>query len=189
MIHIRGNVQRAFTFPADLAATRAYLSDFRRLLTLLPHIRLVKAYGTNRFRVLYHTVELGVYAVRIYCDLHAGFVDGKHILRVSPNTDFAPVPARVTLTSLTAQGNYQSDSIFHAHGSQTKVDYHIRLGATLPKPLGLDLMPDRVVEQIARNIVTWRMSEIADGFVERAIHDYERRERRGPKRSARSNRD
>lgn len=189
MIHIRGNVHRTFLFPADLAITRAYFGNFAHILTLLPHIRLVKAYGADRFRVLYHTVELGVYEVKIYCDLHAGFVAGKPVLRVSPISDFAPAPAKVTLTSLTAQGTYQSDSIFHARGAETKVDYHIRLGATLPKPLGLDLIPDRVVERIARNIVVWRMGEIADGFVARAVSDYERKERRSKRRTARSAKD
>ncbi len=183
MIHIRGNVHRALTFPAELATTRAYFGNFRHVITLLPHIRLVKAYGANRFRVMYHTVELGVYAVRIYCDLRAGFVDGRPLLRVSPIEDFSPILPRVTMTSLTAQGRYQSDSIFHAQGDETRVDYSIRLAATLPKPLGLERMPDRVVERIARNIVTWRMHEIADGFVERAIHDYERHGRRRKRRA------
>lgn len=185
MIHVRGNVRRTFTFPADLAATRAYFSDYRRIFTLLPHIRLVRAYDAHRFRVMYHSVELGVYEVKIYCDLHVGFLDGRPVLRVSPINGMAPVAPRVTMTSLTAQGSYQSDSIFKAYGDETRVEYHIRLGAALPKPLGLDLMPDRVVERIARNIVTWRMSEIADGFVQRAIHDYERCSRRGKRQTGR----
>lgn len=186
MIAIRGAVHRSFTFPADLPAAHAYFGDFRRILNLLPHIRLVKTHGPGQFRVLYRTVEVGVYDVRIYCDLHARLDRARSVLRVAPLTGIPPVKPRVTLTSLTAQGVYQSTSSFLDGGSSTQVEYHLELNAHLPKPIGLNLISDRVLERIAHSIVMWRIHEIADGFVERSIDDFRKtRRRRGKGRGIR----
>lgn len=178
MIEIAGGVQRAFTFPADLAATRAYFSDFRRVAGLLPHIRLVRAHGADEFRVLYRTLELGLYDVRIYCDLRAQFDPRHSVLRVTAASGYPPVKARVTLTSLTAHGRYQSTSTFLAAGGETQVIYRLTLNARLPKPLGLQLISDRALERIAHSIVMRRIHEIADGFVERSLADFEKKRRR-----------
>jgi hypothetical protein len=178
MIEIAGAVQRAFTFPADLSTTCAYFGDFRRVISLLPHIRLVRAHSADHYRVLYHTVELGLYDVRIYCDLHARLDPRRSVLRVTPAESHSPVKARVTLTSLTASGRYQSTSEFQAAGRETQVNYRLTLNARLPKPLGLQLISDRAIERIAHSIVMWRIHEIADGFIERSIVDFEKRPRR-----------
>ncbi len=178
MIAIQGAVHRSFTFPADLPAAHAYFSDFRRLLNLLPHIRLVKTHGPDQFRVLYHTVEIGVYDVRLYCDLQARLDRARSVLRVGPLSGIAPVKPRVTLTSLTAQGVYQSTSSFLDGGASTQVEYHLELHARLPKPIGLNLMSDRALERIAHSIVMWRIHEIADGFIERSIDDFKKTRRR-----------
>jgi hypothetical protein len=183
MIRIAGSVRRSFLFPADLPAACAYFGDFNRIAGYLPHIGLVKAYAPTHFRMLYHTTELGVYRVRIYCDLEARFDEKKHILYVAPLNGRPPVKSRVTINSLTAQGMYMSESAFRAAGGHTRVDYHLVLKARLPKPLGLKLIPDGILERIAHNITMWRIHEIADGFVERSINEFERGKRRGRKRS------
>lgn len=172
MIRLHGAARRAFHFPAEAAVARAHYEDFRRVLTWLPHLKLVKVYDAARFRVLYHSTELGVYDVRIYCDLYAAFDAEGRVLRVRPYGDPAPVRSRVTATSLTAQGRYESDSRLLPTGAGTRIDYQLRLSAALPKPLGLQLMPDAVVEQIAHRIVNWRIREIADGFVARSLAVY-----------------
>lgn len=178
MIRIAGAVQRSFTFPADLPATRAYFSDFRRVLAHLPHIRLVKAHGPEQFRVLYHTRELGLYDVRIYCDLEARFDEARPILRVIPLDGLPSVKSKFTLTSLTAHGYYRSESVLRPAGDVTQVEYHLELSARLPKPLGLSILSDRSAERLARSITQWRIREIADGFIELSIRDFKRRGRR-----------
>lgn len=178
MIHLTGAAHRSFLFPADVSTTSAYFGDIERVLGMLPHITLVKRYGANQFRALYHTAELGLYRVRIYCDLEAHLDPHQALLRVQPLSTHAPVKARATLNSLTAQGAYTSTSHFLAEGTHTRVDYRLRLRATLPTPLGLSLVPEGVLEQIARNITQWRIREIADGLVERSIKDFARRSKK-----------
>lgn len=179
MIQLAGSAHRSFRFPADVATTRAYFGNFERLLRWLPHITLVKRYGPGQFRAVYHTTELGLYRVRIYCDFEAALDARRSLLRVRPSAARAPIKARATLNSLTAPGVYASTSHFLADGAQTRVDYRLRLRATLPTPLGLSLIPAQVLEQIAHNITQWRIREIADGFVERSLHDFERLGRPG----------
>jgi hypothetical protein len=180
MICITGAVHRSFNFPADLPTACAYFRDFSRLVRFLPHIELARTHGPHQFRVLYHTLELGVYRVRIYCDIETQFEARQRVLHVRSLTGPKPVRPRVTLTSLTAQGNYTSHSSFNAQGRHTRVEYQLALHAELPKPLGLQLIPDRVVEKIAEGITVRRIREIADGFITRAIWEFERggRERR-----------
>lgn len=178
MIRIAGGVRRAFEFPGNLAAARAYFGDFERVAGLLPHIQLVRAHGPGQYRVLYRTTEMGLYDVRIYCDLQARLEDHPPALRVTPITAGPPVKPRVTLTSLTALGRYQSLSTFHAAGAHTRVEYRLDLHATLPKPLGLSLISDRHLEQIAHHIVAGRIHEIADGFIRRALNDYRKQSHR-----------
>ena len=73
MIKIAGTTRQTFSFPADIAAVSEFYRDFSRILHYLPHIQLVKAYGPDQFRVMYHTLELSVYRVRIYCDLQVRY--------------------------------------------------------------------------------------------------------------------
>ena len=48
--------------------------------------------------------------------MQAQFDTTKHILRIIPLTGMPPVKSRVTINSLTAQGRYASESVFHALG-------------------------------------------------------------------------
>jgi hypothetical protein len=172
VIQINGTNRQTFLFPADVATTSTFYSDFSRILRYLPHIQLVKAYRPDQFRVMYHTLELNVYRVRIYCDLQVRFNETTQTLHVTPFFDKPPVRSEVTVNSMSTQGYFTSQSVFRAHGEQTSVDYGINLEARLPKPFGLMLMPDRVTQQIAQNITEWRIHEIAGGFIKRSIQDY-----------------
>jgi len=177
-LRVAGSAQRSFTFPADLPTTRAYFSQFNHILHFLPHIALVKAYSATQFRLVYQTVELGVYQVKIYCDLEGSFDEARQALHFRSTHYQPPIKPDVTINSLSAQGTFTSQSDFHASHDQTRIDYAIQLQANLPKPIGLSLIPDRVVEQIARNITVWRIREIADGFIERSIKEYKKEVRK-----------
>jgi hypothetical protein len=121
---------------------------------------------------------LGLYRVRLYCDLEAHLDAKKPVLRILPLNISPCVKERVTLYSLTAHGCYTSQSIFHQEGRDTRVDYYLQLRALLPKPFGLNLIPDGVLNRIAQNITQRRIHEIADSFVKRVIQDFERQPKR-----------
>ena len=172
MIKITGSTRQTFAFPADVPTASAFYGDFSLILNHLPHIHLIKAYGGNQYRVMYHTVELNVYRVRIVCDLQVNYDQHTQTLHVTPLLTKPSIKAEATVQSLTAQGYFTSQSIFRANGEQCMVDYRLSLEARLPKPFGLMLMPDRVTQQIAQNITEWRIHEIANGFIKRSIKEF-----------------
>jgi hypothetical protein len=172
VINIAGTTRQTFSFPADVTAVSNFYRDFSCILPYLPHIQLVKAYGPDQFRVMYHTLELSMYRVRIYCDLQVRYDEAAQTLHVAPLPDKPPVRSEATVHSLTTQGYFTSRSVFRPRSGHSLVDYQLSLEARLPKPLGLMLMPDRVVEQIARNITEWRVHEIAGGFITRSVQVY-----------------
>lgn len=169
MIKVAGSIRRSFTFPAELPVAFAYYGDLGRLLPYLPHIFLVRTYRYDRFRLLYSTVELGIYHVRIFCDLKAELDEQERVLRVKPLEVVSPVRADAGARSTTAQGAYASESVFRPVDGMTVIDYSLQLQASLPTPHGLRFMPGYLVNRIAHNITRWRIREIADGFIERSI--------------------
>jgi hypothetical protein len=173
VITLNGSTQRQFVFPDTLAAATRYYRDFDTLLNFLPHIALVQKYGPNRYRVLYHTVELGMYRVEIYCDLQVQFDEAAHTLYVTPLRGLPPVKQSVSVQALVAQGQFTSQSVFAANGDETRIDYRLRLAAALPKPIGLSLVPDAVMNQITHSIADWRIHEIVGGFIDRSITAYQ----------------
>ena len=173
MITLNGSTQRQFVFPGTLAAATRYYRDFDTIFDFLPHISLVQKYGPNRYRALYHTIELGVYRVKIYCDLQVHFDEATQTLNVTPLIGAMPVKQFVSVQALVAQGQFTSQSVFVAHGDETRIDYKLRLAAALPKPFGLSLVPDGVMNQITHSIADWRIHEIAGGFIERSIAAYQ----------------
>jgi hypothetical protein len=172
MIKVSGSVRRTFTVPAELPVAFAYYADLGRILNYLPHIFLVRAYQYDQFRLLYSTVELGVYHIRIFCDLQARLDEKERALYVTSLEIEPPVKSAAGMRESTAQGMFSSKSVFHASGASTRIDYSLNLQADLPTPLGLRLMPSYVVNRIADNITRWRIREIADGFIERSIDAY-----------------
>jgi hypothetical protein len=172
MITIAGTTRQTFDFPADIATASSFYRDFSRILRYLPHIHLIKTYGPDQFRVMYHTLELSVYRVRIYCDLQVRYDEASQTLHVAPLFNKPPVKSEATVHSLTAQGYFTSQSIFLPRGDHSVVDYQLSLKARLPKPFGLMLMPDKVIEQVAGNVTEWRIHEIAGGFIKRSVQEY-----------------
>lgn len=174
MININGAVERSYIFPASLETAIAYYGNFEHILKFLPHIQRVRTYTPSEFRLVYHTVELGAYDVKMFCDLRVYFDAAEQCLRVRAIENYPPVRPHFTLTSLSAQGEYASESYFQAEGPHTRVVYHLRLNAHLPSPLGLSLVPRPIINQIANNITLARIDEIADGFIEATVNDYRR---------------
>ncbi len=171
MIEIAGSARRTFLFPADVPTAFAYYSDTSRILSYLPHICVARAYGYDQFRLLYSTAELGIYRIRIFCDLHAKLdaKSGWHAIYISPLQDISPVKAEAGLNSSTAQGYYTSTSIFRAEGDRTRINFSMTLEARLPPPRALRFVPVGVVNGIARSITRSRIREIASGFIQRSI--------------------
>jgi len=169
MIQVTGSTHRSFTFPAELATAFAYFSDLDRILTYLPHICVVRAYHFNQFRMLYSTTELGVYHIRIFCDLQARLDEKGRTLSIIPLNGVPPAKTEKGVKSATTQGVFSSKSVFHAAGDRTTVDYSLDLRADLPTPDGLRFMPRSVVNHVAHSITRWRIGEIAEGFIERSI--------------------
>jgi hypothetical protein len=169
MIKVAGVTDRSFTFPAELPTAFAYYADLGRVLTYLPHIFLVQVYRYDRFRLLYSTTELGIYHIRIYCDLQARLDEAERTLYVQPLSIDRSVKATAGAVSTTTQGVFYSRSVFRPANGETLIEYQLRLRADLPTPLGLRLMPGYVVDRIAQNIAERRICEIADGFIQRSI--------------------
>lgn len=168
MIKVVGHAEQSFVFPAELPIAYAYYGDVARLLNYLPHISLVRAYGPDRFRLLYSSMELGAYQIQIFADVQTTLDEG-WVLRVHPLSGIAPVEPSTGLHSSTAQGFFASRSFFREEGTQTHIDYSLDLQAKLPTPLGLRLMPGRMVNRIASSITHSRIRETVEGFVNLSI--------------------
>jgi hypothetical protein len=166
MIKVAGSARRSFIFPGELPLAYAYYADVGRLLSYLPHICLVRAYGPDRFRLLYSSIELGLYHVRLFADVQTILEEG-WVVRVRPLEDFPPVEAEVGIHATSAQGYFSSQSVFHNEGDHTRIEYSLQLHGALPTPQGLRLMPGMVVGRVAQRIIQMRIREIVDGFVER----------------------
>lgn len=170
MIHISGSARRVFTFPAQLPMAYAYYSDVGRVLGYLPHLVLVRSFSYDQFRMLYSTIELGVYHIRIYCDLQTMLeANGAKVIRIKPLRGMPPVRTQSGVNHSTAQGTYSSTSVFLPSGDHTRIEYTMALEAKLPAPVGLRLMPGSVVDSIASNIAHARIHEIVNGFIERSL--------------------
>lgn len=167
MIRVTGSARRSFVFPAELPLAYAYYADIGRVLSYLPHICLVRTYGPDRLRLLYSSTELGIYQIRIFADVQTKLEDGR-VLRIRQLGEVPPVKVAASSHSATTQGYFSSLSIFRDEGDKTRIDYSLQLRADLPTPLGLRLMPGRLVDGIARSITNLRIREIVEGFIERS---------------------
>jgi hypothetical protein len=168
-VKIDGSTCRSFIFPDGLERAFGYFSNLDLIFTWLPHIAVIKKYGGDSYRLQYSTIELGVYRVRIVCDVQSILDTEARILRLIPQERPDQIASSFGLHSIQAQGTYSSESRFIAEGSHTRIDYSLRLQASLPTPLGAFYMPGSMRNRIASRITTWRIREIADGFVERSI--------------------
>lgn len=168
MIKVSGSARCAFTFPAELPVAYAYYADVGRVLSYLPRICLVRAYGPDRFRLVYRSTELGVYHVRIFADVQTRLEDGR-VLHIAPlNGSTPPLSASAAFTT-SAQGYFASRSAFYDQGECTRIEYSLKLWGDLPTPRELRFMPGFMVDRIAARITGMRMDEIVSGFIERSI--------------------
>jgi hypothetical protein len=173
MIEIKAATRREFKFPAPVPLALDFFSSFRRITQFLPHISLVREFEDGRYRLLYSTVELATYEVHIFADVATLVDESDQTITVSPALDFLPVNSKAGLRSLTAPGHYSSRSIFHNAGdNQCEIEYILELNASLPRPLGLSLVPGTVLNSIALSITHRRMEEIIDGFITRSKNAY-----------------
>jgi hypothetical protein len=170
MISIHGKVARSFLFPVNLSSAFDFYCDFDRILHFLPHISIVNKYPNQGYRMLYHTTELGVYRVNIYCDIAVETEQQPLCIKIKPShLSGVPVKGEVGLYSLIGQGYYSSTSTFTPEGDQTRIEYQFSLNAELPIPLGLRLVPNNILDGIASNLTKWRIKEIAEGFITRSL--------------------
>ena len=168
MIKVSGSARRSFRFPAELPIAYAYYADVGRVLSYLPRICLVRAYGPDRFRLVYRSTELGVYRIRIFADVQTQLEEGG-VLRVAPLNHAAPPKGRADAHATSTQGYFSSRSVFYDEGERTRIEYALKLWGDLPTPRGLRFMPGFMVDRVAARITAMRMAEIVAGFIERSI--------------------
>ncbi len=169
MIKIAGSIHRSFSFPADKDVAFNYYCDIPRTLSFLRHIELLNRFDDTTYRLVYATSELGIYRVRVFCDIQTEIDRQSWALRIFPFEGISEIRSKSGMYSLSGQGVYTSESIFKEDGAHTEIEYKLKLSATLPVPLGLRFMPTKLINQIAREITKWRMQEIVDGFIERSL--------------------
>jgi hypothetical protein len=177
MIKIAVSARRVFALPADLAASRAHFRDFRQTLQCLPDLCLVKTYAPDQYRILYSATHAGVYRVDLYSDIWARFDDAEDALCVTPLQGIPPAASKVTLGSLTGQGVYSSRLILRSAGERTNAKYEVQITATLPKPVGLKLIPNQAVRLFVEGVVRRRIQEITDAFIQGSIERLQPRRR------------
>lgn len=173
MIEIKARTSRTFTFPASVPQALEFFSNFRRITEFLTHISLVREFEDSRYRLLYSTVELSTYEIHIFADVATTTDWRAQTITVLPTTGIKPVKSKARLRSLRASGSYSSQSFFRKAGErESEIEYVMELGAVLPRPPGLSLVPTALITSIADNITHHRMEEIIDGFIARSIQAY-----------------
>jgi hypothetical protein len=120
----------------------------------------------------YETVEMGIYQVKMDCDLEASLDRIKNILEIRPLQGCTPISTHTGIHSLAGQGYFASQSVFRVSGMETAIDYRLHIEASLPIPLALRLVPLFATNRLARIITQRRMVEIADGFIENSIRAF-----------------
>ena len=164
--------QRIFIFPADLARTTAYFCDFARVLNHLPHLRILKTYAADQYRIQYSAAEAGVLHVTLYCDVQTNYEEADRIFRVTPLAGIPPVKPEATLNTIIGQGSYLSRAIFQPAGPNTQIEYSIEIKADLPRRRELDWMPHAMVKRIAEDVVRHRLREIIAALFTRSLAEF-----------------
>ncbi len=169
MIKLQGAITREFHFPADPSTAVRFFSSFQRIAVFLPHITVATVYAPNALRMHYQSVEMGAYTINLFADVQS-IIDAENgIIHIQPLKGKTPVVSKATLNTSTCYGGFASKAVFHKDGDETFIEYHLKLGAKMPRPRGLRMMPGRVVNRIAKSISEGRVREIADGFMTNAL--------------------
>lgn len=171
-IEVFGSAERSFLFPAPRPIAYEFYSSLPRIIPFLPRIVLLQEGDDEIYRVAYRSRELSVYDVDIPCDLQISTAAGPELLRIQ-HTDtqrFPKVISHATMRSCRAMGRFQIESRFlEAADDQTMINYRLMLSSTLPKPLGLLLVPSHVMSGVVERIVQIRINEIVDHFVANSV--------------------
>jgi hypothetical protein len=176
-IEVLGTAERSFLFPASRPTAYEFYSSLHRIVPFLPRIVLVAEEDDGLCRVAYRSRELGIYDVDILCDLQLSTAARPDVLHIAPAETnlFPPVTAWATLRSCHGLGRFHISSHFTPlNDHETRIDYQLTLAATLPKPLGLLLVPDQVMRNVVQRIVQMRIEEIADQFIENSVAAFEK---------------
>jgi len=172
MIRLTGTVKRSFLFPSDLITALNFYADMGQLFKYLPHITLIKTYSKTQFRVLYSSIELGIYQIQLYCDLNVTKDEENNSINVEMLHGKKPIKPKAGMHSIRGMAIYNSISSFKPEGESTRVYYHLNLEGELPKPLAFSLVPDSITDHIAESIAKRRIFEIADGFITGSLKDF-----------------
>lgn len=176
MIHLAGAVKRSFLFPSDLNTALNYYADMGHLFKYLPHITLKKTYSKMQFRVLYSSIELGIYQIRLFCDLEVRPDRENATIEVGVLDGKKPIKNKAGMHSIQAMARYKSVSHFKPEGDCVRIYYHLDLAGELPKPLAFSLVPDSITDYIAEGIAKRRIFEIADGFITGSLVDFRKKQ-------------
>ena len=163
------STQRVFVVPADLARATAYFCDFTRVLSHLPHLRLITTHAASQYRILYSATEAGVLHVTFFCDVQAHYDEANRTFHVIPLAGMPPVKQEAAFNSITGQGCYTSRSVFRPSGPDTQIKYSIEIKADLPRRRELDWMPKAIVKRLAEDAVRRRLREITAAFISRSL--------------------
>jgi carbon monoxide dehydrogenase subunit G len=169
MIRLSGSTQRSFVLPVEPRRAFAFYRNFERIVQFLPHIHLTQAHNDGLYQVCYDTLELGVYRVKIYCEVQTHYDESAQLIKVSPANGSKLIKGSAGLTSLVCSGSYTSQSRFYQDADGTRIEYDLVLRADAPKPLGLRLVPDPVLDRLANSVARHRMDEIIDTFIQRSL--------------------
>jgi hypothetical protein len=169
MIRLAGSAQRSFVLPVEPPRAYEFYRDFERIVQFLPHIHLTQTHNDSLYQVCYDTLELGVYRVKIYCEVQTLYDEGAQLIKISPANGSNSIRGHAGLTSLVCSGSYTSESRFYQDADGTRIEYNLVLRADAPKPLGLRLMPDPVLDRLANSVGHQRMNEIIDTFIQRSL--------------------
>ena len=174
MIKVAGNTKRSFLFSGNYHEAIEHYSDIGRIFNYLQNVTLTKQYSKSQFRMMFHSTELSIYTIELYCDLEVKIDKINAIISVRPLNGKKPIKPKSGIHSSRGLANFSSTSQFVPDGPLTRVYYHLNLDGELPKPLAFSLVPDKITNHIAENIAKRRISEIADGFIIASLADFER---------------
>lgn len=172
MITFGGSGRRSYLFPAPLAQAFEHHRDLARLIGFLSHIALERRRDANRFRLLYEALEAGFYSVRIYCEVEATVDAERHRIRIDPVLSRDRPPVESGWNFMTGAGEYASEIVFVESAGQTRIDCSMRMGAELPVPAALQLLPRARLQAAAERIFRLRLDEILDRFIAQSIRAY-----------------
>jgi len=172
MITLGGSGRRSYLFPAPLPQAFEHHRDLGRMIGFLPHIALERQRNATHFRLLYEALEAGFYSVRIYCEVEAALDAERHRIRIDPAVPRDRPPIESGWNFMTGAGEYASEIVFAESGGQTRIDCSMRMGAELPVPVALQLLPRARLQAAADRIFRLRLDEILDRFIAQSIRAY-----------------